>query len=190
MDERLAFGFGMTNRAAQAPADAPAPATRPISAPPVTPRARPVRERSQWAFTGLLLFTALLYFRPQDAITPLAIIPLAEIAAVTALASMAYNRLSRGLPLSRVTPELIGVFALGGVILLTAPFSIWPGGAVATFLDMFVKVMLIFVLMVNTLTSPRRVERFTWVVVIAMSYIAFRAVFDYARGFNLIENGR
>jgi O-antigen ligase len=149
-----------------------------------------VRERSHWAFTGLLLFTALLYFRPQDAITPLAFIPLAEIAAVTALASMAFNRLSRGLPQSRVTPELIGVFALGGVILLTAPFSIWPGGAVATFLDLFVKVMLIFVLMVNTLTSPRRVERFTWIVVIAMSYIAFRAVFDYARGFNLIENGR
>jgi O-antigen ligase len=55
---------------------------------------------------------------------------------------------------------------------------------------MFVKVMLIFILMVNTLTSPRRIEQFTWLIVAATAYIAFRAVFDYARGINLIENGR
>ncbi len=55
---------------------------------------------------------------------------------------------------------------------------------------MYLKVVLIFVLIVTTLTSPKRIERLTWVVVAGSSYIAFRAVFDYARGFNLVENGR
>ena len=64
------------------------------------------------------------------------------------------------------------------------------GGAVGTFTELYVKVMLIFVLMVNTLTSPKRIEQFTWLLVIASGYIAFRAVLDYARGINLIENGR
>jgi O-antigen ligase len=75
-------------------------------------------------------------------------------------------------------------------MLLTVPFSIWPGGALETFTDLYIKVLLIFMLMLNTLNSPARVRQFTWVLVIATSYVAFRAVFDYARGFNLIENGR
>ena len=29
-----------------------------------------------------------------------------------------------------------------------------------------------------------------WLIVLATGYLAFRAVFDYARGFNLVENGR
>jgi O-antigen ligase len=100
------------------------------------------------------------------------------------------GRLRRGQTPTRVTPELLGVAALGGVILASAPFSVWPGGAVATFTDLYVKVILIFVLMVNTLTTPRRLEQFVWLLVVASTYIAGRAVFDYARGFNLIENGR
>jgi len=38
-------------------------------------------------------------------------------------------------------------------MLLTAPFSVWKGGAIHTFTDRFAKVLLIYVLMTNTLTS-------------------------------------
>ena len=44
------------------------------------------------------------------------------------------------------------------------------GGAIGTFTEMYVKVILIFVLMVNTLTSPKRIEQFTWLIVIATGY--------------------
>ena len=64
------------------------------------------------------------------------------------------------------------------------------GGAVATFTELYAKVMLIFVLMVNTLTSPRRMRQFVWLIVIASGYIGMRAVLDYARGINLVEHGR
>ena len=187
MDERLTFGHRTTQSVA--PAFQRAAADVPSFAPPAA-ASRTVREHGDWAFNGLMVFTALLYLRPQDTIRPLAAIPLAEIAAISALLAMAFGRLRRGLPITRMTPELIGVLALGGMILLTAPFSIWTGGAIRTFTDLYVKVVLIFVLILNTLTSPERVRRFTWVVVAATSYIAFRAVFDYLRGFNLVENGR
>ena len=187
MDERLTFtysGSNMVTRAASGSGH-----TEVVSfAPP--PPARQVREHGDWAFNGLMVFTALLYLRPQDAIPPLAVIPLAEIAAISALIAMAFGRLRRGLPLSRVTPELLGVVGLGAMILLTAPFSIWPGGAVKTFTEIFVKVVLIFTLIVHTLTSPHRLRRFAWVVLLATSYIAFRGTLDYLRGINLIENGR
>jgi O-antigen ligase len=137
-----------------------------------------------------MIFTAVLFVRPQDLFTPLRALHLAELAAIFALGALVTNRLGRGLPVTRITTELAGVLALGVIILATAPFSIWMGGSIATFTVLFAKVLLIFVLMVNTLTSPKRIEQFTLVIVIATGYIAGRAVLDYARGVNLVEGGR
>src|SRR5687767_889872 len=153
-------------------------------------RSRSRRERRDWAFFGLLAFTGLLFFRPQDMLPALGRLHLAELAALGALAALLFGRLSRGQPITRTPPELFGVAALGAVILFTAPFSIWPGGVLGTFTDLYIKVLLIFLLMANTLTSARRVEQFAWVIVVALGYLAMRAVLDYGRGVNLVENGR
>jgi putative inorganic carbon (hco3(-)) transporter len=190
MGERLAFGYGTSRQGGEAPSRGEAPAP-----PPPTGGARAAvlpaaPERREWAFIGLLAFTALLFFRPQDQFTALAPFHLAEMSAIIALIAMMIGRLSRGLPVSRLNPELFGVVALGGVMLITAPFSIWTGGAISTFTELYVKVILIFVLMVNTVLSPKRIEQFTWMIILASGYIAFRACFDYARGLNLVENGR
>ena len=147
-------------------------------------------ERTDWAFTGLLAFTALLFFRPQEQIPLLNPLHLAEISALLALAAMVMGRMGRGLSISRYTPELGGVLLVGFTILATAPLSIWPGGAIATFTEIYSKIILIFILMLNTLTNPKRIDRFLWLIVFASGYIALRAVGDYARGINLVENGR
>jgi putative inorganic carbon (hco3(-)) transporter len=198
MAERLAFTYGTRSSASGVgPPGSQEPSSwRPRSdGPPRNPHppsATPAatRETRDWAFIGLMVFTGLLFFRPQDLITPLRALHLAELAALFALGALAMGRLGRGLTITRITPELIGVVGLGVVILGTAPFSIWPGGAIGTFTELYMKVVLIFILMVNTLTSPKRIEQFIWLIVAATGYIAFRAVFDYARGVNLIENGR
>ena len=192
--ERLAFGFGIGNQAGAAAdgiavRDAGAEAGDEPERADLAP-ARRRRERRDWPFVGLMVFTGVLYFRPQDVFTPLRMLHLAELAAIFALGALLAGRLGRGLPVTRMTTELAGVLALGFVILATAPFSFWMGGAVATFTDLYVKVLLIFVLMVNTLTTRKRIEQFTLLIVVASGYIAGRAVLDYARGINLIENGR
>jgi hypothetical protein len=49
---------------------------------------------------------------------------------------------------------------------------------------------MVFLLIVNTLTTPKRLEQMAWLILVCCSCVAFRAVFDYARGINLVENGR
>jgi O-antigen ligase len=184
-DERLAFTF--SGRRTVAP---PQVQTGPQ---PVTPAsrasARVEKDSGDTAFTALLAFTAVLFMRPQDVFPPLGALHLAELSAIVGLVAMVRGRMARRQPLSRMTPEFAGVLALGAVILFTAPFSLWFGGSVAVFTDLYAKVILVYLLAVNVVSSPRRLERLTWLLVLAVGFIAFRAVFDYARGVNVISNG-
>ena len=195
MSERLAFSIGGRQEVGAA-SSAPSPQTDLWSSSPGGPSAasaaaaRPAAaEPRDWAFTWTLIFTAVLFLRPQDLFPPLEVLHLAEVSALIGLVSLFVGRLARRQPLTRMTPEFAGVLAFGAVILLTAPFSIWPGGAVSTFTDVYLKVTLVYLLAVNVMISPKRLELMTWVLVIVIGFIAFRAVFDYARGVNLISRG-
>src|SRR5262245_8054252 len=166
--------------------------------PPPTPkqpggikrRIAATRERYDWDYLWMLAFTALLFFRPQDQIPGLEVLHLAELTAIAGLAAMAARRLRSGQTIAKVNGEVIGVVILGAVILLTIPFSFWPGGSTKVFMDIFVKIILIFALMISTITSPRRVRQMTWVMIVASGYIAARGIFDYVRGENLVEGDR
>ena len=142
------------------------------------------------AYRGLLAFTFVLFIRPQDSIPILDILHLGDLTAAFAFIALAAGRMGRGVPLIRMSPELAWVLTLGAVMVVTAPLSLWPGGALAVFTDVFSKVLLIFALMVNTVTTRARLEWVVRIVVLGMSYIAVRAVIDYARGVNLVEGGR
>ena len=156
----------------------------------ITQQAAAVRERYDWDYLWMLAFTALLFFRPQDQIPGLEALHLAELTAIAGLAAMAVRRLSRGQPIVHVNGEVIGVVVLGAIIVLTIPFSFWPGGSMKLFMDIYVKIILIFALMISTITSPRRVRQMMWIMILASGYLSVRAVFDYVRGLNLIEGDR
>lgn len=144
-------------------------------------------ERPDASYWGVLAFTALLFFRPQDSLPMLEPLHLPEIAALTALIAMAVRRAGRGLPPVPAAPELAPLAVFAGTMLLTAPFSIWPSGAVATFTDLFLKVVLVFVLLTHALSSPRLLRRFTWLIIVAMGYLAVRGWIDFASGTNLLQ---
>lgn len=189
--ERLAFNAGIRREIAPVAPAAPVAVIDDVQSPASSAgahRSMP-KETKDWAFTWTLVFTTVLFLRPQDVFEPLGALHLAELSALIGLASLFTARLSRGQSLTRMTPEFIGVLTLGAVILLTAPFSIWFGGAVSTFTELYLKVTLVYLLAVNVLSSPRRIERLTWVLVLALGYIGLRAVFDYVRGVNLIAGG-
>jgi O-antigen ligase len=195
MDERLVFNYGPSRHESSAPRAGDRERREPTAPPPAAALEtsavpHPERERRDWGFIGLMAFTAILFLRPQDHVPILTPLHLAEMAAIIGLLAMAAARLRKGLPITRVTPELIGVAVFGGAILFSVPFSVWPGGSVSTFIDIYAKVLLIFALIVNVVTTPKRIEQFTWMIVLATGYIASRAVFDYARGLNLVENDR
>jgi O-antigen ligase len=188
-------GSGQTERFAFNP-PAPSGQTPPpsVAAAPVVPSFRRkassvAQEPKDWAFIWTLVFTAVLFLRPQDVFPPLGALHLAEVSALLGLVSLFAGRMARRQSISRVTPELAGVLAFGAVMLVTAPFSIWFGGAIGTFQDLYLKVILVYLLAVNVLTSPRRLERLTWILVLALGYLGSRAVFDYVRGVNVIRGG-
>jgi O-antigen ligase len=142
------------------------------------------------AYKSLLAFIFVLFVRPQDQLPFLEFLHLAEVTGIFALVALIGGRLSRNVPISQMTLELVAVLAFGGVMLATAPFAFWPGGAVGVFTDLFSKVIVVFALMLNTVTTRARFERFVSVVVIGTSYVAARTVIDYLRGVNLVEGGR
>lgn len=154
-----------------------------------TAAAIPTREPRDRAFMWMLLFSVVLFTRPQDIIRPLDFLHLAEVTAIAGLVSLISGRMARGQAFTRVTPELVGVVAFGAVILLTAPFSIWMGGAVGLFKDLYSKVILVYLLAVNTITTPKRLERFTWMLILSVGYVSMLTMSDYLRGTNVWAHG-
>jgi O-antigen ligase len=182
--ERLAFTGTLS------PGVEPAAVTAAAPEPRVAAIADPSLEREGPAFYGLLAFMVVLFFRPQDSLPFLEPLHLADLAAAFAVLALVMGRLNRRAAVSRITGELSSVLALAGLMIVTAPFSIWPGGAIATFTDLYGKVIIIFSLMLNTVTTRERFTQLVSVVVLGTSYIGMRAVADYARGVNVYEDGR
>jgi O-antigen ligase len=182
--ERLTFGHGTLGRVISTSKVVAALANEP----------GPVRltriETWDWAWGGLLIFSVLLFFRPQDQLGAIGALHISDMAAAIGLGAMIFLNLSRSQPVTRMTPELAAVWAVGAVILLTVPTSVWPGGSVAVFTDLFVKVALIFMLMVNAVTSPKRIERICWVIVLAFGYVSLLAWRDFVLGQNLYDGHR
>lgn len=187
MTERLTFNYGTGQRAVERQK-----LDFDTAFQPTDQAARTLEDprRVDWAWRGLLAFTFVLFFRPQDQFPLLAPLHLAELTAILALSAVFFQRLQRGQMIVPLAPEFLGVVALGLVMFLTIPFSVWPGGAYATFSDVYLKIIAIFLLMVHALRSPKRIERMTWIILLACGYLGFRAIFDYARGVNMVEGGR
>jgi putative inorganic carbon (HCO3(-)) transporter len=188
--ERLTFNIGSPRGGPLVVSGRATPGGRRRTPAPVGKAIAAIRERYDWDYVWMLAFTALLFFRPQDQIPGLEALHLSELTAIAGLAAMAVRRMSAGQTLAHANAEVIGIVALGAVIVLTLPFSIWAGGSAKVFTDIYVKIILIFALMMSTITSPRRVRQMTWIMIVASGYIASRAVFDYVRGVNLVEGDR
>jgi O-antigen ligase len=183
-NERLAFNFGRGTVPAQREIDAALAAD---AYPTFATSA--YAEPRDWGYRGLLAFTAVLLLRPQDHVHALNSLHIAEVCALIGIGPMLLHRMTRRLPVFRMTPETLALMAFAAIIFATAPFSVWPGGVIEVFID-YLKIVIVFVLMLNTLTTPKRIEQLTWLILLSCGYIAARAAFDYARGVNLVEDGR
>jgi O-antigen ligase len=194
MTDRLAFGGGLGGwRPRRRPATPrTASPTAHVGERAALPRAQAAGAEAgaDWAWRGLLGFTLVLFLRPQDQLPLLAVLRLAEIFAIVGLAGMVLGRLSRGDSPFPVTPEVIGLLAFGGAMVIGVPFSFWPGGSVKVIVEIYLKVLVIVMLMIHALDRPQRLSRFTGLIVLSIGYIAARAIFDYARGVNLVEGDR
>lgn len=135
------------------------------------------------AFAGLFLFTLLLYIRPNEMFPEVfGTFPLSRIVAVVAVLAYLAAKLGTGERLSILPLELkmLGVITLLGVAF--TPLAAAPMDSVNMLLDMFIKVMIIFVLMLNVITTRERLRSMMNLVVVCGTIFAALAIKSYLIG--------
>lgn len=134
-------------------------------------------------FAGIFAFTVVLYFRPNESISALS--GLSSLAFILAVATLLIYFPSQYILEGSITAfpiEVKCVLFMAFWALVTIPIAKDPSLAWETFSDPYVKVVLIFVVMVNCLRTRERLRRLMWLGVTASVFLAFQAVDSYARG--------
>lgn len=147
------------------------------------------RPSQRLAFVCLFLFTLLLYIRPHEMFPEVfGTFPLLRVTAVIAVIAYLAAKLGSGerLTILPLEMKMIGTIALLG--LMFTPLAADPQGSLDMLLDLFIKVVIIFVLMVNIITTRERLRSMMSLVVICGTILAVLALKSYLTGdFTTIE---
>src|SRR5215216_3012988 len=129
------------------------------------------------AFAGLFLFTLILYLRPNDLFFGLlGAFPVAKIVAIFTLLVYLGSKLSHGERLSiwPIEMKMLAVIVMLGVAHI--PFAYWRAGSFALLTDTFLKVAIVFALMVNLLDTRKRLQAILRLVVICGTVVALGTI--------------
>lgn len=166
-------------------------------APPTEAKTGPASLAKRWptlkrahavSFAGLLLFTAVTYFRPYELIPALAgFRSMAYWLAVATLLVFIPTQLSAEGTLTARPRELNLAFLLLLAGLLSVPFAGDPAEAWPSFLD-FAKVIAMFAVMINVVRTERRLRAMLWLALLVAIVLSVNALNDYRMG-NLDAHG-
>lgn len=151
--------------------------------------ARAKGTRFKATFTGVLLFTLVLYLRPNDFL-PIGQFPLAKIIGAGALMAFLLEWGFEGRPFRALPKELKYLLALVLLMFLSVPLAISPGQAIDTMIEGFLKVGLVFVLIICAVNSHARLRRLMGLTVLCGSVIAAWTLENYLVGKGLIAGYR
>jgi len=141
------------------------------------------------AYAGLVLFTVLLYVRPND-LLPIGTFPIVKIMTIGTLVAFFVERLLMGGSLSVMPRPFKYLVALAGFVILSIPFGLDPSASFSAFTDVFLKTLLVFLLMINVVTSFRRLRLMMEVTVLSAAFVAVISLSDFIQGKNLVEGAR
>lgn len=127
--------------------------------------------RATLPFIGLLLFTAILFGRPADIYRPLAVIPSAQIVALAAIAAYGASLLL-GRALVVITTEIKLVAGMTLCFLFSIPFAFWRRQAFDTFEQDWLKTLIIFYLLTQTVFTLDRLKKLLWAIILCMFIIS------------------
>lgn len=170
------------------PSPRPSPRSRPGAAPATAsgyatlePSASP--RAHAWTYVGLWIFTLLLIFRPAETVPGLA--GIGRVSFVVAGLTLAAFGLSQFWVERRWTArprELNLVLALCGVALLSIVTGIDAWSSRQMFLDVFIKSVLMFIVMVNAVRSEKRLRGMLYLTLAAGTFLGYSAISAFRRG--------
>jgi len=135
------------------------------------------------SFTGLFLFTVVLYFRPYE-LTP-ALSWTSTSAYWIALATLVIfipAQISLEGNVTARPREVSLLLLLTVAALLSIPLAVDPSEAWKTFNDSFVKVVVMFVVMVNVVRTRRRLKALVYLAIAVSLIVSVNAINDYRNG--------
>lgn len=141
------------------------------------------------SYAGIFVFTFLVYFRPYELFPSLSW--LSKSAFVVAMLTLiAFIPTQLGLE-NRITAkprEVKLAIALLVTGLLSVPLAMEPGRAFESLIE-YLKVIVIFIVMVNVVRTEKRLRALILMVLLVSCVLSMAALNDYARG-NLALEGR
>ncbi len=140
------------------------------------------------SFGFLVLFTLLLYFRPQDYFPALDRGQLIA-AALTTMWFVPTQYLLEGRLTAR-PPELKLLLGLLVFAALSIPLAAVRSDAWTTFTDQFIKIVAIFIVMINVVRTESRWKWLFWVALAAGLQLAGNAIHDWRTGETPLEGYR
>lgn len=152
---------------------------------------RPVFSAHKYTYLAIFIFTLVVYFRPHEAF-PGSVL-LTDIAFWSATATLLIYFVSQTNStgsITRLTVEAKCVLFLAFLGLVTIPIARDPALAWNTFYDPFIRVMAIFVVAANVLTSERRIKGLMWLGVGIGGYLSYQTYELYMQGAFNIEGYR
>jgi putative inorganic carbon (HCO3(-)) transporter len=132
------------------------------------------KQRSQFGYWTMVVFSFLYYLRPGDIIPGVASLHLAKITAFFAVLAllMGANRLrSRSIPL-----EIKIIFAMFVWMTLAIPFASWRGGSFGVTFFEFSRVVIISLTLILTVTRLEELRRLILVQALAVALMTIAAV--------------
>ena len=161
--------------------------TKPPQAPPAAPLI--LKRGHSLTYLGLFVFTFLVYFRPYELFPSLAWLSRSALV-VAALTLAAFiptqlwleNRISANLR----EVKLVAALLLTG--LLSIPLALDPARAFQSLVE-FLKVIVMFIVMVNVVRTEKRMRRLILLVLFVSCVLSMAALNDYAHG-NLVMRGQ
>ena len=134
-------------------------------------------------YVGIFLFTLVLYFRPYELIPALSgFNSIAMIFAIATLIVFVPSQVTTDGTLTAMTTEVKCVLFITAWALISIPLAKSPGLAWETFNDTFIKVMLMFIIMANTVSSKLRLKGLMWLGIGVGIMLSLEALDLYANG--------
>jgi O-antigen ligase len=140
------------------------------------------------SYAGLMLFTLVTYFRPQDLLGA-PTLKLALYAALVMLAVYLPSQLARCNNLTAPFREVKLLLLLAVLALLSVPFGISPPDALTSFWD-FSKAIIVFIVIVNVVFTETRLKGMFLAAMAVTCTLAIGALNDYRLGNLTVEGYR
>jgi len=144
--------------------------------------APPEAPDSALSFVGMVTFTFILLIAPQWTFPALKEVRPALTSSLASVIALLVYRFSHHRQLFVMTREMWIAGALLTWSIVTVPWSYWPGGSVSFLLAVYVKSLVIFWLLVNTLTTPRRIRRIVWTLALLSVPLALVGIRHFVTG--------